>query len=260
MNPSSSVVWGARPFQAPGSVGKAVRLLLVIEAILGVVSSVATFIASRGDTFMRFPGIVPGIRQRISPFGFYPQPMGTVVWIASLVSTGTVICWLIWQHRAQANVWAIPSPVKPDITPGWAVGWWFVPVANLVMPFLAVRELSRRSADATGSQRSALILWTWWLCWVGALVIAAIGSVSTLGAFFSRFADAIDASTGAVEAIVVPMDAVRTGVQLLAFGYLVRAVAACLAYAVVTGIERDQTVIANAPPVIPARPDVVLSS
>ena len=260
MNPSSSVVWGARPFQAPGSVGKAVRLLLVVEAILGVVSSVATFVASRGETFTRFPGIVPGTRQRISPFGFYPQPMGTVVWIASLVSTGTVICWLVWQHRAQANVWAIPSPVKPDITPGWAVGWWFVPVANLVMPFLAVRELSRRSADAAGSTRSALILWAWWLCWVGAMVIAAIGSVSTVVAFFSRFADAIDTSTGAIDAIVVPMDAVRTGVQLLAVGYLVRAVAACLAYAVVTGIEHDQTVIANTPPVIPARPDVVLSS
>lgn len=208
---------------------------------------------------MRFPGIVPGTRQRISPSGFYPQPMGTV-WIASLASTGTAICWLIWQHRAQANVWAIPSPVKPDTTPGWAVGWWFVPVANLVMPFLAVRELSRRSADAAGSRRSALILWAWWLCWVGAMVIAAIGSVSTVVAFFSRFTDAIDASTGAVDAIVVPMDAVRTGVQLLAVGYLARAIAACLAFMVVSGIEHDQTAIANAPPVIPARPDVVLSS
>lgn len=260
MNPSSSVVWGARPFQAPGSVGKGVRLLLVVEAVLGVVAAVATFIASRGDTFMRFPGLVPGTRQRISPFDLYPQPMGAVVWIASLVSTGTAICWLIWQHRAQTNVWAIPSPVKPDTTPGWAVGWWFVPVANLVMPFLGVRELSRRSAEAADSQRSALILWAWWLCWVGAMVIAAIGSVSTVVAFFSRFTDAIDTSTGAVDAIVIPMDAVRTGVELLALGYLVRAAAACLAYAVVAGIEHDQTTIANAPPVIPPRPDVVLSS
>jgi len=117
-------------------------------------------------------------------------------------------------------------------------------------------SLGRRGRlDAVGAHPVA-----WWLCWVGAMVIAAIGSVSTVVAFFSRFADAIDTSTGAIDAIVVPMDAVRTGVQLLAVGYLVRAVAACLAYAVVTGIERDQTVIANTPPAIPARPDVVLSS
>ena len=155
MNPSSSVVWGARPFQAPGSVGKGVRLLLAVEAVLEWSRPWQPSSPHEGTRSCGFPGIVPGTRQRISPSGFYPQPMGTVVWIASLVSTGTAICWLIWQHRAQANVWAIPSPVKPDTTPGWAVGWWFVPVANLVMPFLAVRELSRRSA---GSQRSALIL------------------------------------------------------------------------------------------------------
>jgi uncharacterized protein DUF4328 len=32
-----------------------------------------------------------------------------------------------------------------SFTPGWTVGWWFVPFASLVQPFGAVRELCRRA-------------------------------------------------------------------------------------------------------------------
>ena len=64
--------------------------------------------------------------------------------VPSLVSQATVVVWLVWQHHATANLWSRGLPGL-RFTPGWVVGWWFVPFANLVLPYLAMRELDRRS-------------------------------------------------------------------------------------------------------------------
>ena len=55
-----------------------------------------------------------------------------------------VIFFLIWLYRAFSNL----SPLKArnlEFSPGWAVGWWFVPIASLFKPYQAVTELWRES-------------------------------------------------------------------------------------------------------------------
>src|SRR3546814_14063468 len=50
-----------------------------------------------------------------------------------------------------------------------SVGWFFVPIANLWMPFQAMRQLSKASAkpgDWEAADTSALLAW-WWLFWLG---------------------------------------------------------------------------------------------
>jgi len=56
----------------------------------------------------------------------------------------TAIVFLIWLYRAYSNL----SPLKVrnlEFSPGWAVGWWFIPFANLVKPFQVVREVYNES-------------------------------------------------------------------------------------------------------------------
>ncbi|MEJ6393340.1 DUF4328 domain-containing protein [Gymnodinialimonas sp. 2305UL16-5] len=53
--------------------------------------------------------------------------------VASFVSGG------MWIYRACANSLAV-RPNPEAITPGWAVGWFAVPFANLWMPFKAMRQ------------------------------------------------------------------------------------------------------------------------
>ena len=56
----------------------------------------------------------------------------------------TAVVFLIWIYRAYKNL----SPLMArnlEHTPGWAVGWWFIPFANLVKPFQVVRELFNES-------------------------------------------------------------------------------------------------------------------
>ena len=82
---------------------------------------------------------------------------------------------LVWQHRAHRNLRAA-SVEGLAFTPGWAVGWWFVPVANLVKPFQSVREpWKASSADPAWPEiRTWPVIGWWWGLWAGGLLVAAL--------------------------------------------------------------------------------------
>ncbi|GAA4593057.1 hypothetical protein BJY16_000838 [Actinoplanes octamycinicus] len=57
----------------------------------------------------------------------------------------TVVTFLVWLHRASVNLWTTGHRLK--WRPGWTIGAWFIPLANLVLPLLVVREIDQRSRD-----------------------------------------------------------------------------------------------------------------
>src|SRR3546814_19857585 len=62
-----------------------------------------------------------------------------------------------------------------------SVGWFCVPIANLWMPFQAMRQLSKASAkpgDWEAADTSALLAW-WWLFWLGWQVATVAAMVLT---------------------------------------------------------------------------------
>src|SRR3546814_18564993 len=62
-----------------------------------------------------------------------------------------------------------------------SVGWFFVPIANLWMPFQAMRQLSKASTkpgDWEAAATSALLAW-WWLFWLGWQVATVAAMVLT---------------------------------------------------------------------------------
>ena len=253
MSLNSSAASAPSGFKAPGAPGRVVRSALGVEALLAVVLAVVTFVAASGDQLFRFPTVVSGSTQP-APFSFFPEPLRAGIWIGWLVSLVSGVSWLIWQHRAQANVWVVGGDPAPTIKPGWAVGWWFVPFANLFMPFKAVRELSQHSAAMRGErpEASSVTLGTWWTLWLATLLVGVAGVLSLSGLVSSRMALGVLAG---VEEVVVSMDEMRTAVQVLGLSFVLRAGAAMLAIVVVGDIERDQSAAAGFDRT-PARPDV----
>lgn len=93
-----------------------------------------------------------------------------------IVFLATVVVTLIWLYRATANAKAMGA-TDLMVSPVMAVIWWFVPLLNLFMPYLAVRDLwraSERPGDWQGVSAPAtlVIWWVLWLCgnvagWVG---------------------------------------------------------------------------------------------
>lgn len=91
------------------------------------------------------------------------------------------ITFLSWMHRAHANLPALGAR-ELQFTPGWAVGWWFVPFANLVKPCQIASEIWRASdPDTVGQSGSA------WKSAPGSILIGGWWLMFLLARFASRF-------------------------------------------------------------------------
>ena len=87
-----------------------------------------------------------------------------------------------WIYRTNANAHSFSDAVS--ITPGWAIGWFFVPFANLVKPYQGVKETWQASHQVAGRYEDVetpLLSW-WWGLWlvtnVASGISARIGAMS----------------------------------------------------------------------------------
>jgi hypothetical protein len=92
------------------------------------------------------------------------------------------VVFIIWFWRAAKNNQALDR--HPRLGPGWAIGGWFIPLANLVIPVLIAQDLWKGSESARprgdrawrGEPASPLV-WSWWGLWIAASVAAAVSSL-----------------------------------------------------------------------------------
>lgn len=69
-------------------------------------------------------------------------------------------------YRAMRNLHTINSPAA-IISPFWAVAYYFVPFANLVMPANAMSQIYHGTHEAVGEEsRSRSPIPLWWTCWL----------------------------------------------------------------------------------------------
>ncbi|WHO40766.1 DUF4328 domain-containing protein [Sphingobium sp. AP49] len=99
-----------------------------------------------------------------------------------LLLFGTALVYCIWLYRASKNAHVLSGGAM-ECTPGWAVGWNFVPFACLVKPFQAVVEIWKVSGNPHDPESVLYPEWLlrgWWGLWL-------VGNVASNVAF--RFAD-----------------------------------------------------------------------
>jgi len=86
--------------------------------------------------------------------------------VAALFNIATIIIFLIWINKANKNSRALGSKGM-QFTPGWCVGWWFIPIASLWKPYQAVREIwkTSQSSDNWQTQKNSIIT-LWWTLWI----------------------------------------------------------------------------------------------
>jgi hypothetical protein len=85
-----------------------------------------------------------------------------VVTAAHIVAfVASIISYLVWLHRVAANVRRLNPHSR--ISPGWAVGSYFVPLANWVVPIISMRDIVRHSFvhGKPGALGSVAVVW--WL-------------------------------------------------------------------------------------------------
>src|SRR6185312_1496461 len=88
-----------------------------------------------------------------------------MVALFGLVSLAITVLWIIWMWRAASNA-QLFSRARQRFSPGWAIGGWFIPFANLVIPGLQMADIWRGSStpEAPGApRRSTALVWWWWI-------------------------------------------------------------------------------------------------
>ena len=102
--------------------------------------------------------------------------MGLAYMAFTLVFVASVVVVAMWIHRAHASL-RDANVDGLEFTPGWAVGWYFVPIANLFMPFQAMRELwnaSHGQADVFGGEAPSAVK-VWWGAWIVGNILSNVG-------------------------------------------------------------------------------------
>jgi hypothetical protein len=87
--------------------------------------------------------------------------------LQSLVTVVTIIVFARWILLAHRNLPALGAQ-DLDVRPGWAIGWFFIPIANLWKPYQAMRTLWQASRDARKWQieDNSWLLPLWWALWL----------------------------------------------------------------------------------------------
>ncbi|MFC7440432.1 DUF4328 domain-containing protein [Laceyella putida] len=76
----------------------------------------------------------------------------------------TSIVFLMWVYRIHKNLPAL-GVGHARMSPGWAVGWFFVPFAKLVMPYLGMKDAWYASSQRI-SKLGGVLLKNWWAFWL----------------------------------------------------------------------------------------------
>jgi hypothetical protein len=93
------------------------------------------------------------------------------VWLAVFAATG--VAFVVWFAIAYHNLDGLGARRRWGM--GWAIGGWFVPFANFVMPKRLANDLWAGSHRASASRamqapESSILVNCWWAAWIAAAV------------------------------------------------------------------------------------------
>ena len=168
-------------FTDPARLGK-----WVVALLLGVAgaSTAAFFMIFARVQFLE--NVAPGFYRSRSSLMETAQLLDTLVRIASLLYLGiwiaAAILFLKWVYRSNRNAREM-GVAGLKFTPGWAVGCYFVPFANLGLPFLAMREIWNASLGRVeGTARPAYLVGWWWGLYLLDNTVASVSGFQAFGA------------------------------------------------------------------------------
>jgi|SRR5262245_26955173 len=73
------------------------------------------------------------------------------------------VAFLQWIYYTNKNLHILSSQ-RMEFKPGWSIGWYFIPIANLFKPYQSMKELWRVSHKNEAASY-AIVKW-WWFLWI----------------------------------------------------------------------------------------------
>lgn len=172
--PPAAPAHAAGEYKPLGWKTKATQITIVTSVILSMILIAVTSVAPLEPNG-------PPTNERL----VYAMLLGLFSLVVQVASLLAGVFFLLWIHQAAKNVRAFGHEGL-SFTPGWCVGWWFIPIASIWMPYLAVKEVWRAS-DPNAMRAESPTAWTtspvpstmpvWWATYVIAGFLGLGGGV-----------------------------------------------------------------------------------
>jgi hypothetical protein len=116
--------------------------------------------------------------------------------LAVMLMIAVFVLIVIWLWRAAKNL-EVLGRANPSLGPGWAIGGWFIPLANFVLPALVINDTWRGAdprvaigrADWKRAPGSGLFV-VWWIAFVAAGLLGIVsGGFSNESGEYETIAD-----------------------------------------------------------------------
>ena len=75
---------------------------------------------------------------------YYTAGSGILDWVMMATGLGAMILYFVWKYRAAVNA-RILDPATMTVSPAMAVGSYFIPLVNFVVPYQAMAGIARAS-------------------------------------------------------------------------------------------------------------------
>jgi Domain of unknown function (DUF4328) len=204
----------ADAFRDPTKTTRIVKAMLWLSIALGVVA-VGSDLLQLGLLQGFQDGTVPSEqRTALADANDLRQRLIAIAQITTFIVTAIVFS--RWIYIVNVNKRRLGASGL-RFSPGWAIGWFFVPIAALWMPYRAMKEVWRVSANPSQwrQQRVGFVLPCWWFVWLLNAVLDRISSSITSWAtkipdlMAASFVSAISDATGVVLGLLALMVVAR---------------------------------------------------
>jgi len=142
----------------PTSLTKFLKTILWVSLGLGLLSLLLDFMQMSllsAGSFSRAAAEAHDSRQ---------QFVGILCLFAFIITGFTFLKWI---HRANSNCHGFGTQGM-KFTPGWSIGYYFIPIINLYKPYQAMKEIWKVSTNPANWQNEtggAVLRW-WWALWL----------------------------------------------------------------------------------------------
>ncbi|MGH8827681.1 MAG: DUF4328 domain-containing protein [Jiangellaceae bacterium] len=162
VGPQPASGWDAPSLSAPKRVGGLATALTVLLAIIAALAALIAVVLLYRASLLR--GVLDGttLDQQAAQSVDAVVTVLNVLYLVLYLAIGVVF--ITWQYRHGKNARLLGQ--ERGLGPGWAIGGWFIPIANYVLPAMQIFGASRHSdpevvgvADARGRGARIVIPW-----------------------------------------------------------------------------------------------------
>lgn len=152
------------PFRDAASLVRWTRMFLYAQMVMAVVAIGSGYLEYGTLSAMK-DGVFESSEAAMAAAEASDARQGIVSLLQIIVMVVSGVLILRWIHRANWNARALGAHGM-RFTPGWSVGWYFVPIANLWKPFQAMKDIWTASGDDRAAQPSTALVDLWWASWI----------------------------------------------------------------------------------------------